>query len=206
MSFETGIAKILLATFVLWLGLAAFNMLGQRKLFFEKGREELYDFWMPKMCLAEDYADNGVKASAWYETPEGRRFFTARHDKIYPAFALLPLKLFPATRSGACRARFPAPRFGRGVLRRMASPLFSAGWRHAPRCGQHVLLWCALPPALHFPRFLRFLRPYSINHSASAHFPRPLLQPNPRQPRLTYFDDAFAFQLSILAAEAANMI
>lgn len=101
MSFETGIAKILLATFVLWLGLAAFNMLGQRKLFFEEGREELYDFWMPKMCLAEGYADNGVKASAWYETPEGRRFFTARHDKIYPAFALLPLKLFPATRSGA---------------------------------------------------------------------------------------------------------
>ena len=45
----------LVVAFVVWGLFAAFDLAGQRKLFYEQGGEELYDFWMPRMCLEQGY-------------------------------------------------------------------------------------------------------------------------------------------------------
>lgn len=41
--------------FAVWAVAAALGVFGQRKLFYEKGREELYDYWMPQICLEQGY-------------------------------------------------------------------------------------------------------------------------------------------------------
>lgn len=115
----------LLGVAILWACLAVAGVAGQRQLFYGEGREELFDYWMPRMCLEQGYrtakcADWGlddkaawqmgyapdregeISLSGWYQTPAGQRvFITGNRDKVYPAFALLPLKFFPTTRAGA---------------------------------------------------------------------------------------------------------
>ena len=107
--------------FVLWAVAAALGLFGQRKLFYEGGREELYDFWMPRMCLEQGYVghpeqyegfvdvrnrkpivvdDRDVVWSDWYTNGERTLFVTGWRDKVYPVISLLPFKLFPATRFG----------------------------------------------------------------------------------------------------------
>jgi len=107
--------------FVLWAGASALGMFGQRKLFYEEGSEELYDFWMPRMCLEQGYVghpeqyegfvdvrkgkpivvdDRDVVWSDWYTNGERMLFVTGWRDKVYPVISLLPFKLFPATRFG----------------------------------------------------------------------------------------------------------
>ena len=111
----------LIALFTVWAVCAALGVLGQRKLFYEEFGEELYDFWMPRMCLEQGYvghpeqykgfveARNGkqmvvderdVVWSTWYTDGKETKFITGWRDKVYPAFALLPFKLFPPTRFG----------------------------------------------------------------------------------------------------------
>ena len=111
----------LVGLFVLWAGAAALGMFGQRKLFYEEGSEELYDFWMPRMCLEQGYVghpeqyegfvdvrkgkpivvdDRDVVWSDWYTNGERTLFVTGWRDKVYPVISLLPFKLFPATRFG----------------------------------------------------------------------------------------------------------
>ena len=111
----------LVAAFVAWGLLAAFDLAGQRKLFYEEGEEELYDFWMPRMCLEQGYIghperygglvdvrngrpigvdDHDVVLSGWYTNGSEAKFITGWRDKVYPYFALLPLRPFPATRFG----------------------------------------------------------------------------------------------------------
>jgi len=78
---------------------------GQRGLFHEEGRDLLTDYWMPQTCLVEGYAEvgdrmpsfNGVKHSGWVDG----KMCVASFDRCYPAFALLPFRLFPATWAGA---------------------------------------------------------------------------------------------------------
>jgi hypothetical protein len=115
------ISTCLAGLFVVWAGAAALDMFGQRKLFYEEGSEELYDFWMPRMCLAQGYVghpeqyegfvdvrkgkpivvDNrDVVWSDWYTNGERTLFVTGWRDKVYPVFSLIPFKLFPATRFG----------------------------------------------------------------------------------------------------------
>ena len=107
--------------FVLWAGAAALGIFGQRKLFYEEGREELYDYWMPRMCLELGYVghperyqglldakkhepiiidDIDVLWSDWYTDGVKTFFITGWRDRVYPLFGILPLKPFPATRSG----------------------------------------------------------------------------------------------------------
>ena len=107
--------------FVIWAGAAVLGLFGQRKLFYEEGREELYDFWMPRMCLEQGYVghpeqykgfvdvrrekpieidDRDVIWSDWYTNGERTLFVTGWRDKVYSYFSLLPLKPFPATRFG----------------------------------------------------------------------------------------------------------
>lgn len=93
------LAVVWLAVVAVWAVCACMGWGGQRKLFFEEGRQELYDFWMPRMCLEQGYAD-GPEFSDWRMTPDGPRFITGTLDKVYPAFALLPFRLFPASREG----------------------------------------------------------------------------------------------------------
>lgn len=111
----------LIALFTVWAVCAALGVMGQRKLFYEEFGEELYDFWMPRMCLEQGYvghpeqykgfveARNGkqmvvderdVVWSTWYTDGKETKFITGWRDKVYPAFALLPFKLFPPTRFG----------------------------------------------------------------------------------------------------------
>ena len=114
----------LLAAFAVWAVCAALGIAGQRKLFYEEGHEEMYDFWMPRMCVEQGYTSaksvdygidpksGGVRAnkkpvgeivefSDWYPTKDGLKFVTGDMDKVYPALALLPYMPFPATRAGA---------------------------------------------------------------------------------------------------------
>ena len=100
---------------------AALGLFGQRKLFYEEGREELYDYWMPRMCLEQGYVghperyqglvyakthkpiiidDIDVLWSDWYTDGEKTFFITGWRDRVYPLFGLLPLKPFPTTRFG----------------------------------------------------------------------------------------------------------
>lgn len=95
----------LLSAFVLWAVCAALDAGGQRELFCNEGKELLSDYWMPQTCLAEGYAERdedftvlfGLKRSGWVN---GKMCVVA-YDRCYPAFALLPLKAFPATWGGA---------------------------------------------------------------------------------------------------------
>ena len=107
--------------FVLWSGAAALGMFGQRKLFYEEFGEELYDFWMPRMCLEQGYVghpeqydgfvdvrhckpivvdERDVVWSDWYTNGEQTLFVTGWRDKVYTFFSLLPIRPFPATRFG----------------------------------------------------------------------------------------------------------
>ena len=45
----------LIALFAAWAVAALFGVMGQRKLFYEQGTEELYDYWMPRMCWERGY-------------------------------------------------------------------------------------------------------------------------------------------------------
>ena len=111
----------LIALFTVWAVCAALGVLGQRKLFYQEGSEELYDYWMPRMCLEQDYVghpekyagltfakdgrpveidDIDVLWSDWYTDGEKTWFITGWRDRVYPLFGILPLKPFPATRLG----------------------------------------------------------------------------------------------------------
>ena len=111
----------LVALFSVWAVCAALGLMGQRKLFYEQGKEELSDFWMPRMCLEQGYIGHpekyagfvgvwrgeqvdvdacDVEWSDWYTDGEKTLFVTGWRDKVYPMFALLPFKAFPATRFG----------------------------------------------------------------------------------------------------------
>ena len=115
------IGVALIALFTAWAVCAALGVMGQRKLFYEEGTEELYDFWMPRMCLEQGYVGHPEKWSGWREVRTGKpmkvderdvewsdwytdgsetRFVTGWRDKVYPKFALLPVAAFPATRIG----------------------------------------------------------------------------------------------------------
>ena len=51
----------LVTSFCLWAACAAWNVGGQRSLFCEEGRTLLCDYWMPRTCLDEGYAEVGDK-------------------------------------------------------------------------------------------------------------------------------------------------
>ena len=111
----------LIALFAVWAVCAALGVMGQRKLFYQEGSEELYDYWMPRMCLEQGYVghperyqglvdakkcepiiidDIDVLWSDWYTDGEKTFFITGWRDRVYPLFGILPLKPFPATRFG----------------------------------------------------------------------------------------------------------
>ena len=111
----------LIALFTVWAVCAALGVLGQRKLFYQEGSEELSDYWMPRMCLEQGYVghpekyagltfakdgrpveidDIDVLWSDWYTDGEKTWFITGWRDRVYPLFGILPLKPFPATRLG----------------------------------------------------------------------------------------------------------
>ena len=111
----------LVALFTVWAVCAALGVLGQRKLFYQEGSEELSDYWMPRMCLEQGYVghpekyagltfakdgrpveidDIDVLWSDWYTDGEKTWFITGWRDRVYPLFGILPLKPFPATRLG----------------------------------------------------------------------------------------------------------
>ena len=111
----------LIALFTVWAVCAALGVMGQRKLFYEEGGEELSDYWMPRMCLEQGYVghpekyagltfakdgrpveidDIDVLWSDWYTDGEKTWFITGWRDRVYPLFGILPLKPFPATRLG----------------------------------------------------------------------------------------------------------
>ena len=111
----------LIALFAVWAVCAALGVMGQRKLFYEEGKEELYDFWMPRMCLEQGYVGHPEKWSGWRDVRKDKpivvderdvvwsdwytdgsetRFVTGWRDKVYPKIALLPVAPFPATRAG----------------------------------------------------------------------------------------------------------
>ena len=111
----------LIALFIVWAACAALSVMGQRKLFYEQGREELSDFWMPRMCLEQGYVGHpekyagfvcllrgervdvgarDVELSGWYTNGEKTLFITGWRDKVYPMFTLLLFRAFPATRFG----------------------------------------------------------------------------------------------------------
>ena len=111
----------LIVLLAVWAVCAALGVMGQRKLFYEEGGEELYDYWMPRMCLEQGYVghpekyagltfakdgrpveidDIDVLWSDWYTDGEKTWFITGWRDRVYPLFGILPLKPFPATRLG----------------------------------------------------------------------------------------------------------
>ena len=111
----------LIALFTVWAVCAALGVMGQHKLFYQKGSEELSDYWMPRMCLEQGYVghpekyagltfakdgrpveidDIDVLWSDWYTDGEKTWFITGWRDRVYPLFGILPLKPFPATRLG----------------------------------------------------------------------------------------------------------
>jgi len=97
---------VVLALFAYWLvcicvdwSNGTLGRTGQGQLF-QPGSYEISDFWMPKMCLENGYASDGHMESGWHITDDGSEYITGDFDKVYPAFALLPLKLFPSTRMG----------------------------------------------------------------------------------------------------------
>ena len=111
----------LVALFTVWAVCAALGVMGQRKLFYEEGGEELYDYWMPRMCWEQGYVghpekwigwrdvrkdkpivvdERDVVWSDWYTDGSEKLFITGWRDKVYPKIALLPVAPFPATRVG----------------------------------------------------------------------------------------------------------
>ena len=111
----------LIALFAVWAAAALLGVMGQRKLFYEQGSEELYDFWMPRMCWEQGYVghpekwigwrdvrkdkpivvdERDVVWSDWYTDGSEKLFITGWRDKVYPKIALLPVAPFPATRVG----------------------------------------------------------------------------------------------------------
>ena len=107
--------------FIVWAGAAALGLFGQRKLFYEEGRDELYDYYTPRMCLEQGYVghperhhglvfakthepiaidDIDVSRSDWYSDGERPFFIAGWRDRVYPLFGILPLKPFPVTRFG----------------------------------------------------------------------------------------------------------
>ena len=111
----------LIALFAVWAVCVALGVMGQRKLFYQEGSEELSDYWMPRMCLEQGYVghpekyagltfakdgrpveidDIDVLWSDWYTDGEKTWFITGWRDRVYPLFGILPLKPFPATRLG----------------------------------------------------------------------------------------------------------
>jgi len=111
----------LVTLFAAWAVAALLGLMGQRKLFYEEGKEELYDFWMPRMCIEQGYIGHperfaglvdvrnrrpieisrgDVEWSDWYTDGERTLFVTGWRDKVYPVFAVLPMKMFPASRFG----------------------------------------------------------------------------------------------------------
>ena len=111
----------LIALFAVWAVAVLLGVMGQRKLFYEQGKEELSDFWMPRMCLEQGYVghpekyvgltfaksgepividDIDVPRSGWYTDGEKTWFITGWMDRVYPLFGALPLKPFPTTRFG----------------------------------------------------------------------------------------------------------
>ena len=107
--------------FTVWAVCAAAGVMGQRKLFYEQGGEELYDYWMPRMCWEQGYVghpeiwtgwrdvrkgkpieidERDVVWSDWYTDGSEKIFITGWRDKVYPKIALLPVAPFPATRVG----------------------------------------------------------------------------------------------------------
>jgi hypothetical protein len=53
--------NILIAFFTVWAVGAALGVMGQRKLFYEEGKDELSDFWMPRMCWEQGYVGHPEK-------------------------------------------------------------------------------------------------------------------------------------------------
>ena len=111
----------LIALFTVWAVCVALGVMGQRKLFYEEGGEELYDYWMPRMCWEQGYVghpekwigwrdvrkdkpivvdERDVVWSDWYTDGSEKLFITGWRDKVYPKIALLPVAPFPATRVG----------------------------------------------------------------------------------------------------------
>lgn len=96
----------LLVAFAVWAVCAAFGLAGQRTLFFREGRELLSDFWMPRTCAETGYRTDpverlpvfaGVKQSGWVDG----EMHVAQHDRCYPAVAVVPMRIFPRTWTGA---------------------------------------------------------------------------------------------------------
>lgn len=99
---------------LLWLVLFLADAGGQDALFVERGADLLEDYWAPVDCLRGGYARTDViDRSGWYEPgdyADGKRsptgwsptavYRVARHDRVYPAFSLLPFKLIPPTWTG----------------------------------------------------------------------------------------------------------
>ena len=115
------ILTCLAGLFIVWAGEAALGMFGQRKLFYEEGQEELYDFWMPRMCLEQGYVGHPEQYKGFVEVQSGKgieidecdvgrstlythgietKFITGWRDRVYPLFGILALKPFLATRFG----------------------------------------------------------------------------------------------------------
>ena len=121
MTKKDNIGIALVVMFTVWAVCAALGVLGQRKLFYVEGGEELYDFWMPRMCWEQGYVghpeqwtvwrdvrkgktieidERDVVWSDWYTDGSEKLFITGWRDKVYPKIALLPVAPFPATRVG----------------------------------------------------------------------------------------------------------
>ena len=62
----------LIALFTVWAVCAALGVLGQRKLFYEEGGEELYDYWMPRMCWEQGYVGHPEKYAGLTFAKDGR--------------------------------------------------------------------------------------------------------------------------------------
>lgn len=115
------VLRWLVGLFAVWVVCAALGVFGQRKLFYEEGREELYDFWMPRMCYEQGYVGHPEKWDGWHEVRTGKpivvdehdvvwsdwytdgsetHFVTGWRDKVYPKVALWVVAPFPASRTG----------------------------------------------------------------------------------------------------------
>ena len=95
---------VVLGLAALWAPLAWKNVGGQRQLFMCEGVILLCDYWIPRTCAAQGYADvdQDVKLEDGQETGwiNGKLKVGAR-DRPYPAFAVVPMRLFPYTWGGA---------------------------------------------------------------------------------------------------------
>lgn len=95
---------VVLGLAALWAPLAWNNVGGQRQLFMCEGCILLCDYWIPRTCAAQGYTDvdydeklDNAQETGW----KNGKLKVAAHDRPYPAFALLPMRLFPYTSGGA---------------------------------------------------------------------------------------------------------